>query len=103
MKLDIICVVANAGISRENTYGVRDYCKARGLSFATRIFEPMVYDIDNKLIGSVPGFHLYKGGVYQRSFGLMDNIEDVCGGGSWCAWLSGYCLWPLEKSSRNKV
>jgi hypothetical protein len=112
--LEIICVVANAGICRENTYVVRDYCKGRGITFATRIFDPMLYELDNKLIGSIPGFHLYKDGVYQRSFGLESDIEDVCGSGAcygWAwgrmctcmSWLSGICLRSLEKSTRNKV
>jgi len=105
MSLEIICIVANVGVNRKNTYGVRDYCRSHGLSFATRIFEPMVYDVDNKLISSVPGFHLYKNGVYQRSFGLEDNIEDVLAryDGGWCAWLKGFCCRYVEKSRRNKV
>jgi len=107
MSIQIICVVANAGICRENTYVVRDYCKQHSLSFATRIFEPVLYEVDNKLIGSLPGFHVYKGGVYQRTFGLGDDIDSVLGKPSevsaWCAWLNGFCWRCVEKTKHNKL
>jgi len=109
MGLEVICVVANAGICRENTYAVRDYCRVTHITFATRIFEPMMYDVDNKLIGSVPGFHLYKDGVYQRSFGLNDDINDVLstpkyGLSAWlCTLLNGFCWRCMEKPKWGKV